>query len=102
MEYVPLAERTLRNIMKDLHAVRLDGRGKVLGKNSELDTWLKEHNENERGIDLYGKWIPPAGQAVMEFSIPLPVCCRNECGKVRKSPENAGRKQLNPMKSRIW
>jgi hypothetical protein len=29
----------------------------------------------------------------------LPICCRKEPGKVRKSPENAARKPLNPMKS---
>ena len=29
----------------------------------------------------------------------LPVCCRKEYGKGRKSPENLARKPLNPMKS---
>jgi len=29
----------------------------------------------------------------------LPVCCRKESGKGRKSPENSARKPLNPMKS---
>jgi len=32
----------------------------------------------------------------------LPVCCRKESGKGRKSPENAARKILIPMKSTRW
>src|SRR5690349_7159953 len=35
-------------------------------------------------------------------STPLPVCCRKESGKGRKSPENSARKPLNPMKSLWW
>jgi hypothetical protein len=52
------------------------------------------------------KWIPTARQAVVdvlnkpaEMSTPLPVCCRKESGKGRKSPENSARKILIPMKS---
>jgi hypothetical protein len=32
----------------------------------------------------------------------LPVCCRKEAGKRRKSPENSARKPLNPMKPIGW
>src|SRR5215467_5125855 len=32
----------------------------------------------------------------------LPICCRNEPGKERKSPENAARKMLKVVKSARW
>jgi len=47
MEYVPLSERTLRKIAKELHPVRVNGRGKLLIKKSEFDAWLTEHSKTE-------------------------------------------------------
>jgi transcriptional antiterminator len=46
MEYVPLSERTLRKIAKELHPARINGRGKLLIKKSEFDTWLTDHSRN--------------------------------------------------------
>jgi len=46
MEYLPLSEKTLRKIAKDLHAVRINGRGKLLIKKSEFDAWLTRHSGN--------------------------------------------------------
>jgi len=58
MEYVPLSERTLRKIIKELHPLRINGRGKFLIKKSEFDAWLEQHSEkaaesaNPRAIEL--------------------------------------------------
>jgi excisionase family DNA binding protein len=46
MEYIPLSEKTLRKIAKELHAVRISGRGKLMIKKSEFDTWLTEHSRS--------------------------------------------------------
>jgi len=45
MEYVPLCEKTLRKIAKELHPVRVNGRGKLMIKKSEFDAWLTEHSK---------------------------------------------------------
>ena len=46
MEYVPLSEKTLRKIMKELHPVRINGRGKIMIRKSEFDAWLEQHSGN--------------------------------------------------------
>jgi excisionase family DNA binding protein len=46
MEYIPLSEKTLRKIAKELHPVRVNGRGKLLIKKSEFDAWLTEHSKS--------------------------------------------------------
>jgi hypothetical protein len=57
-------------------------------------------------VDVCARSIPPDPEAVLDLpnkpaktGTLLPVCCRKESGKGRKSPENSARKPLNPMKS---
>jgi excisionase family DNA binding protein len=51
MEYVPLSERTLRKIAKELHPARVKGRGKLLIKKSEFDAWLTRHSDPAEAAD---------------------------------------------------
>lgn len=51
MEYVPLSERTLRKIAKELHPARVNGRGKLLIRKSEFDAWLTRHCDASGSAD---------------------------------------------------
>jgi hypothetical protein len=51
MEYVPLSERTLRKIAKELRPARVNRRGKLMIRKSEFDAWLTRHSADVNSAD---------------------------------------------------